>query len=173
MNTLVGVFASFQVNWSSTRAERQLAIEPPITSIINALVTHDNRAKTEACRYDWHDWRFSPIGPGTMTLATLHSLPVARDAPPDPLTPTQHRLRQAIAAVPASVLPAGRSHSLRRSGSNQLLNGDRKAANTNPGRVPHGIGDRSRCAGNGDLTHAFDAQRIHMRVVLAPAISRR
>jgi hypothetical protein len=32
-------------------------------------------------------------------MATLHSLPVAREAAPDPLTPARHRLRQTIAAV--------------------------------------------------------------------------
>jgi hypothetical protein len=32
-------------------------------------------------------------------LATFHSLPIAQEAPPDPLTPARHRLRQTIAAV--------------------------------------------------------------------------
>jgi hypothetical protein len=32
-------------------------------------------------------------------MATLHSLPVAREAAPDLLTPARHRLRQTIAAV--------------------------------------------------------------------------
>jgi hypothetical protein len=43
---------------------------------------------------------FSPAGPKDHDpLATFHSLPVAQEAPPDPLTPARHRLRQTIAAV--------------------------------------------------------------------------
>ena len=43
---------------------------------------------------------------------------------------------------------------LARSGSDQLLEGDRKAADANPGRVPHSIGDRPGRARNADLTDA-------------------
>jgi hypothetical protein len=53
---------------------------------------------------------------------------------------------------------------LDRGGFDQLLDSDWKAANGDPGRVPHGIGDRAR-AGNADLADSFDAERVHMRVV--------
>ena len=55
---------------------------------------------------------------------------------------------------------------LGRSCSDQLLGGDRKVANANPRGVPHSIGDRPRRADNADLTDAFDAQRIDLRVRL-------
>jgi hypothetical protein len=41
--------------------------------------------------------------------------------------------------------------------SDQLLDGDWKAANSNTGGMPHGIGDRPRRAGDADLTNTFDA----------------
>jgi hypothetical protein len=53
---------------------------------------------------------------------------------------------------------------LSRSRSDELLDGDRKAANAYPSRVPDRIGNRSRRAGDPDFPNAFDAELINVGV---------
>jgi len=52
------------------------------------------------------------------------------------------------------------------SGPDQLLNGDRESTNANPGRVPHRVSDCAGRAGDSNLAHPLNAERVHMRVVL-------
>src|SRR5580704_14437971 len=55
---------------------------------------------------------------------------------------------------------------LSRSGSDQLLDGDRKAANANPSRVPDRVGDCAGRTSDSDFAHPLNAERVHMRVVI-------
>jgi len=49
----------------------------------------------------------------------------------------------------------------------QAIKRDRELAYANTGGVPNGIRDRARRAGDADLAHAFNAERINVRIVLS------
>src|SRR6267378_6336676 len=116
----------------------------PVHSLLTA--SHAKPAQTSTVPR-WVMTEFQPSGP----FATL-----------EPSTAVDPKRKLAASSIPGL---ADRIF-LARSGSDQLLEGDRKAADANPGRVPHSIGDRPGRARNADLTDAFDAERIHVRVGL-------
>jgi hypothetical protein len=53
-----------------------------------------------------------------------------------------------------------------RSRSQQIFDPDWESTHPGPGRVPDRIGHRARRAGDSDLAHALNAERVYMRVVL-------
>ena len=55
---------------------------------------------------------------------------------------------------------------LSQSGFDQTIEGDRKLANADTGRVPDRIGDRAGGSRDADLADALDAERVDVRVVL-------
>ena len=48
----------------------------------------------------------------------------------------------------------------------EIADPDREAPDTQAGRVPDGIGDRTGAAGDADLADALDAERVHVRIAL-------
>src|ERR1700747_2782471 len=50
-----------------------------------------------------------------------------------------------------------------RSGNQQIFDSDRESTHPGPGRVPDRVGDGAGGAGDSDLTHPLNAERVHLR----------